>query len=75
MARQRCDNHGCNRPALMFRRVTKYHGKKKSKQIRITSDPEHTLCRQCHNAECERMNQEQMATRRSERAEFTEIEI
>lgn len=74
MARQRCDN--CHkRPALMFRRVTKYHGKKKSKQIRIASDPEHTLCRQCFSTQSERMNQESMATRRSERADFTEIDI
>lgn len=57
------------RPALMFRRITKYQGKKKSRTVRITSDPDHTLCRQCHNTEAERLNQERIATGRSRKAQ------
>lgn len=60
MAQKLCDNCG-KRPAKMFR-VVKFRAR--PDKLVIKSSDDHPLCRQCHNANFERMRQEDMAKQR-----------
>ncbi len=70
--RNPCDECG-KRPALMFRRSKKYKGPHK-KTLIIKSEKNHTLCRQCHDANSEAVWQNERALGNSDRANFEESE-